>query len=74
MALPTGGSSDPGPIGAIGPQPDTTQGAAPGGLTMEGDLPMRAISGGPPATTNGYSPQGGQPPLPAPGSDEGSGR
>ncbi len=77
MAFPPSESgSRPGPVGAAEPFSDVTQGAAPGGLTMDADLPCRPLSsgGGLPATTNGFSPQGGQPPLPPPGSDEGSGK
>lgn len=75
MALPISGEGGggSGPVGAIEAFQDVTQGAAPGGEDMSADLPMSAVSGQP-ATTNGFSPQGGQPPLPPPGSDEGSGK
>jgi hypothetical protein len=61
-------ASAPGPIGALEPYSDTTQGQAPGGLwPSEAELPVRAQlprSGG--GTTGGDT-------LPAPGTDEGAG-
>lgn len=70
----SGGGSDPGPIGADGPFRDVTQGGAPGGRwPSDAELPIRAVSGGSGATTNGYSADATQPALPPPGSDQGSG-
>lgn len=64
----------PEPIGAVGPQPDNGQGGAPAGpFFSESELPISATSGGGGARTGGFSSHGEQAPLPAPGSDTGSG-
>lgn len=60
----------------IGPESkvDVLQGEAPAGLfPTEGELPVIAVPGGDPATLGGYSPNGAQQSLPAPGSDDGNG-
>lgn len=57
----------------IGPEqnPDATQGEAPGGRWTGEELPVVSVDA-PPATFNGFRPSDANPPLPAPGSSEGS--
>jgi hypothetical protein len=68
-----------GDVGGGGPdlgpeqEADAIHDGAPGGLTFEGELPSVAVPGGQPFTTNGYTPDGAQDSLPAPGSEEGNG-
>jgi hypothetical protein len=64
-------SSASGPVGELPPWRDTTQGGAPAGeFFTPGELPIHATHGGA-GFTEGFSPSSANPPLPAPGSDEG---
>lgn len=58
----------------IGPQQgySTTQGGAPAGEWFGNDLPVHGTHGGN-AFTEGFRPNNANPPLPAPGTDEGVG-
>jgi hypothetical protein len=62
-------ASQSGPAGEIPAYRDTTQGEAPEGVVFsESELPVHAGTG---SFREGFSPSGGQAPLPAPGSDTG---
>lgn len=64
--FPTNASTSPqGPD--IGPEqkPDATHDGAPAGEWFGSDLPQNAVPGGSPMTLGGYSPERGNPPLPA---------
>lgn len=58
----------------VAPCNNETHDGAPAGLVpSDAELPVRAVSGGAPATLGGYTAGGGQAPLPPPGSTQGDG-
>lgn len=54
--------------------PNFTQGGAPGGKWPTTGAPRSISGGGMPMTTGGFRPSPENPPLPTPGSDDGSGK
>lgn len=74
-ALASSAGDNSGDNSFIGPEsaPNNDSGTrAPNGTNIGNDLPVVAAHGGP-GWTEGFSPEPGNPPLPPPGSNEGSG-